>query len=125
MVPIEISSRTLSLLDFYRHYRPILHRLATIQNAADRQSDRNRRKRLPVAFCLTSARNFIIYPNLSLDGLYISTGNYATRLQYGSKSHKGVIFASRSGGDFLITVQSISKRFTIEEILIQVLHILL
>ena len=28
------------LFDFYTHYRPILHCLATIQNAADRQTDR-------------------------------------------------------------------------------------
>ena len=41
MVPIEISSPTF-LFDFYKHNRRILHRLATIHNAADRETDGNR-----------------------------------------------------------------------------------
>ena len=30
------------ICDFYAHYRPIVHRLAAMHNAVDRQSDRNR-----------------------------------------------------------------------------------
>ena len=40
MVPIEISSYRYLLLNIDTHYRPILHRLAIIHNAADRQTDR-------------------------------------------------------------------------------------
>ena len=42
-----------------------------------------------------------------------------------SKLHKRVHFGSCSGGDLSITVHSISKRFTVLESLIQLLHFLL
>ena len=53
MVPIEISSPTF-LIDIDTQCRSILHRFDTMHDAADRQSDRNRRN-VTMAFRLKRA----------------------------------------------------------------------
>ena len=71
----------------------------------------------------TRGSNFKIHYNVALDSLYILTGNdVIAYFWWAANCIKVFILGACLGRDFPITVQSISERFTVLEMVIQVVH---
>ena len=69
-----------------------------------------------------TASDFKIYPKVSLDSLYISTGNDILNYFQLAANHTNVNCGSCSGRDFTIMVQPILKRLTFFGTVIQAFH---